>query len=444
MLIEQMVEIKWRNRTKKYYMDKGYLFTRLNDIFSVDVKDLIGLPSVLAKYQCDFCNRVFEKRYCDLINKRNGSLSKKDCCSNCNFEKRVLEATIRQSNGTLKSGDPFYWYFEENRLKELLEYYEKHESLDDITLSTLGNNLNSYIVKYDGSLDKLLLKNGYNILDFKTKNIYGYYSNFENLKNRIESLISQYQRFPTLEECDASGLNQFHFKQYGGIYEVKRMMGYDNKDDLIDDRRHVNRSSYEYIVAQFLIHNNVAYSREQNPFPQSGRNFKSDFTLYDSSNQPVHIELWGFENNGNKEIHVNYRNNKLEKKKLYKKYNIHLIELERKLFQDNSYHSINEKLYEIFKPFIATEYKEIETKIFISGRALSDEELLEKIMEYSDDDSFLPKSSTREQGFYTLYKEIIKRYGRYSLFAKKFNKKTINKKGSRYSNSSELQYLKNK
>ena len=36
MILTKMVKVKWYNRTKKWYESKGYIFTKLKDIFEVN------------------------------------------------------------------------------------------------------------------------------------------------------------------------------------------------------------------------------------------------------------------------------------------------------------------------------------------------------------------------------------------------------------------------
>ena len=58
---------------------------------------------------------------------------------------------------------------------------------------------------------------------------------------------------------------------------------------------------------------------------------------------------------------------------------------------------------------------------------MTDEQLLEIIMPYSNNQDILPSSgviSKKESG---VYHEIIKRYGLYSNFAERFGLKTLNR-----------------
>ncbi|KSU86988.1 hypothetical protein A2U94_00715 [Bacillus sp. VT 712] len=47
LLIPQEVEMKWHQRYRKYYEEKGYIFTNYRETFKVDVNDL---PENCNKY----------------------------------------------------------------------------------------------------------------------------------------------------------------------------------------------------------------------------------------------------------------------------------------------------------------------------------------------------------------------------------------------------------
>ena len=85
-------------------------------------------------------------------------------------------------------------------------------------------------------------------------------------------------------------------------------------------------------------------------------------------------------------------------------------------------------LKEIFEPFLGIELKHVENTYNVSIRecfSMTDEQLLEIIMPYSKNQDILPSTgviSKKESG---VYHEIIKRYKKYSNFAKHFEKKII-------------------
>ena len=51
----QLVNIKWTNSNKKYFINKGYQYTKNGDTFYVRVEDLsVGSKKEII-YYCDFC-----------------------------------------------------------------------------------------------------------------------------------------------------------------------------------------------------------------------------------------------------------------------------------------------------------------------------------------------------------------------------------------------------
>lgn len=56
MLLSKESELKWTNRIKTYYTNKGYPFTKINDIFNVKVEDLTKGSHALVNVKCDCQN----------------------------------------------------------------------------------------------------------------------------------------------------------------------------------------------------------------------------------------------------------------------------------------------------------------------------------------------------------------------------------------------------
>lgn len=83
MLINEPIEMKWSNRNKKYYIEKGYNFTTYSDSFLVMPVDLTSNNSTKVKVMCDYCNEVYYPTFCNYLKCREKSLVKKDCCKPC-------------------------------------------------------------------------------------------------------------------------------------------------------------------------------------------------------------------------------------------------------------------------------------------------------------------------------------------------------------------------
>lgn len=64
MLVEnQLVKVKWHNRTKAWYEQKGYKFTHIGDTFVVRAEDVQPNSSIYVNVRCDHCGKVFLQQY---------------------------------------------------------------------------------------------------------------------------------------------------------------------------------------------------------------------------------------------------------------------------------------------------------------------------------------------------------------------------------------------
>ena len=86
MIVEnQQIKVRWVSANKKWYIDKGYIFTKMWDYFYVKVEDLMPTSKYPIKVICDYCG---EERECDFGN-YNTSIQKngKYACYNCRLDK---------------------------------------------------------------------------------------------------------------------------------------------------------------------------------------------------------------------------------------------------------------------------------------------------------------------------------------------------------------------
>jgi hypothetical protein len=75
------------------------------------------------------------------------------------------------------------------------------------------------------------------------------------------------------------------------------------------------------------------------------------------------------------------------------------------------------------------EFKKVSNEYLISPQKLSDKEILDEIMKYSDNEQYLPTQNTLiENGLYYFVGEIRRRHDSYLSFAKKFNKALVARK----------------
>lgn len=84
----QLVEIKWSNKNKKYYESKGYNFTNYGDSFYVKAKDLTNGAKSNVKVICDFCGEPYYPTYVNFNRRQDKSV---DSCNKCRVHKQWLK-----------------------------------------------------------------------------------------------------------------------------------------------------------------------------------------------------------------------------------------------------------------------------------------------------------------------------------------------------------------
>jgi hypothetical protein len=427
-IINEEVTLKWNPSIIKYYTQKGYLYTKVGESFIVSLEDLNPNSNVNIDVRCDYCEKLLSRKYKNICDSLNSSLIKKYACHKCQSKKIYEENEIKQKMGTLSKEDKGYWMFKENRIKELQEYLSSNENSID-NLPDKNHTLYWAINNYDESLNKLLNEIGIQWSEVSSITQWNLYEDFDVFKEKIQGFINVYDKFPTKEEIIHNlKISQRFIDMHGGMYEIKRKMNYNDENDLVDDNGFINKSSYEYIVAQFLIHNGVKYKREQYPFLKNEGYYRSDFMFESLDNKIFHVEVWGFDENHIGEINKRYTNTKREKIGLYNKYDLNLIQIEYKIMAKSSLNKIQEYLKEQFSVIDGLSLKEVANEVLLSPSSLSDDEILETIMKYSDNQEYLPTQVILLQnGLWSYCNEIRKRYGDYFKFAEKVNKKRQDK-----------------
>jgi len=93
MLITKEVTTKWSPSNKKWYENKGYIFTKWNDEFEAKVEDLQDFSHMLVDVQCDHCGEIIKntqwKNYLRCV-KRHG----KYYCQECRKKQKNYYQTI--------------------------------------------------------------------------------------------------------------------------------------------------------------------------------------------------------------------------------------------------------------------------------------------------------------------------------------------------------------
>ena len=85
LLPNQYAIVRWHPRNKEYYINKGYVFTKMKEEFQVKVEDLPPQSHALVKAQCDFCGEIISIKFQNYNNR--GKFSEDCACKKCRSKK---------------------------------------------------------------------------------------------------------------------------------------------------------------------------------------------------------------------------------------------------------------------------------------------------------------------------------------------------------------------
>ena len=432
LILPQVCEITICPTNRKYYEDLGYFIptetvngkerVKRGTKITVHILDLMKGSHTMVKVQCDECGKIYEMPYKDYLKKYCVLKIGKLFCFDC-----INPAMSKYGIATQK-----VWDDKSYVLKRLDNFIKKNGTLKGWTVNNQeGTNIAARIREYGYDLEELCTELGYNY--YELRDIHypeGFLYNYDNFKSILQKFIDENGYFPSQNQMRYD----LHIPEsiplrFGGSEQVMKDMGI-TENYLIDDRGFYNKSYYEYILAQYLIHNNIPYEREQYPFPYPNDKLRSDFTFTTKDGIVYHLELWGYtsgyeylESRANE-----YLKRKEMKKNLYKKYNINLIEVDAQVFS-NTLSAIQNRLSNILSDILNVELKDVDRKYIINPRGLTNDELFESIMKYSEDGITLPDVLFLQKNDTSLLNEIHLRFDNYNNFAKEYGVRTNNKRG---------------
>lgn len=103
MLVTKTAKIKWNSKTKKWYEDKGYKFTKIGDEFEIKIEDLTSGSHLSVEVECDECGKLLNVKW------QNYNRFVKDdgnyYCSDCS---RRLFGTKKMRNTKFLNSTSFY------------------------------------------------------------------------------------------------------------------------------------------------------------------------------------------------------------------------------------------------------------------------------------------------------------------------------------------------
>lgn len=433
-LISEKVEIQIGSYNIDYFEKLGYeIYREKNNRNKMTVprgtklliyiKDLKRNSKLEVEVKCDICGEIKYIPYTLYNDKMELKGNEMDIyvCNKCMKSDKYKDMLVeyKTKNNLFKKSDKLYYRSKENRLKGLQSWINKHGHIN-LLINTEGSNLYANITRNNDTPIKLASELGYNVYDIMNKKPMGWYDDFSVVEDRIRGFINENGRFPSIEE---SGINSHAIKKYGGIYEIKRRMNYDDKKDLKDNSGFYNKSRYELWTANYLLANNITYKRESKPF--KGQKYRTDFEITilkheGSLKESIFVEVWGYSRSSKSEKRIiNYNIKRNIKEELYKNNNNILISIEPECFIRQSFDEIQSNLYNIFKPYLNLKYGIVDNELIFPVE-LTDLELFEKVMEYSDNKEQMPKVRQFSLEHHDLYGEVIRRFKDFSTFSKIF------------------------
>lgn len=100
--------MKWNNANKKYYQDKGYVFTKNGDRFYVNIEDLSHTSDVPLKIICDDCGKEYEMTCAGYFKGYEKSILNntplEHLCDECKFKHRQENLYIKACEACEKKG----------------------------------------------------------------------------------------------------------------------------------------------------------------------------------------------------------------------------------------------------------------------------------------------------------------------------------------------------
>ena len=432
LILPQICEVTICSNNKEYYENLGYYIpteivngkerVKRGTKILVHVLDLTKGSHTKVKVQCDECGKIYEMPYKDYLKKYCVLKIGKLFCFDC-----INPAMSKYGIATQK-----VWADKSYVLKRLDNFIKENGTLKGWTVNNQeGASIAARIREYGYDLEELCTELGYNY--YELRDIYypeGFLYDYDNLKSILQNFIDENGYFPSQNQMRYDlHIPESIPQRFGGSEQIMKDMGI-TENYLIDDRGFYNRSYYEYILAQYLIHNDIPYEREQYLFPYPNDKLRSDFTFTTKDGIVYHLELWGYtsgyeylESRANE-----YLKRKEMKKKLYKKYDINLIEVDAQVFS-NTLSAIQNRLSNILSDILNVELKDVDRKYIINPRGLTNDELFESIMKYSEDGITLPDRTFLQKNDTSLLNEILLRFDNYNNFAKEYGVRTNNKRG---------------
>lgn len=119
-IISKEVELKWASKNKKWYESKGYTYTKYNEKFIVDIKDISNGSNAKVLVKCDICGKEKRMTYATYYKyNKEGIYHCHQCALKLNKKIQLENGLSFAQWGINTFGDDFlgrYWDYEKNKV----------------------------------------------------------------------------------------------------------------------------------------------------------------------------------------------------------------------------------------------------------------------------------------------------------------------------------------
>ena len=158
MLLTKFASTKWNAKNKKYYVDLGYEFTKMNESFLVKIQDLKNSSCSMIEVKCDYCGKVFKTKWNTYKRLKDKDIIHKDCCGN-------KECTTAKSREVLKEKYNVYscreldWVNEKIKNTNIKKYGVKNPfQNEEIKRKIKKSNIDKYGTEYPSQNKEIMNK----------------------------------------------------------------------------------------------------------------------------------------------------------------------------------------------------------------------------------------------------------------------------------------------
>jgi very-short-patch-repair endonuclease len=153
LILPQNAYIKWHPRNKKHFVELGYIYTKIDDEFLVNVEHLLHGSACKVLVKCDYCGKEYFKNYNDYIRQTEECKCKSVACNDCIMKKTSITIKEEYDVDNISSLD----FIREKVVKTFIKNYgvSNPNKTSEVRNKIIKTNQERYGVDNVGSSDKI-------------------------------------------------------------------------------------------------------------------------------------------------------------------------------------------------------------------------------------------------------------------------------------------------